>query len=156
MIIFLSLGTNLGDRLANLSHAIAALPPPVSVLRLSSIYETEPWGYHDQPAFLNQVLEGRTDLSPGALLDHLKQIERKLGRQPTFRYGPRLVDLDILFYGDQVIDLPGLAVPHPHLAERAFVLVPLAELAPDLRHPMNGMSVQTMLAKIDSKGVVKI
>ncbi len=142
--------------MANLSHAIDALPPPVSVLRTSSIYETEPWGYHDQPAFLNQVLEGRTDLSPGALLDHLKQIETKLGRQPTFRYGPRLVDLDILFYGDQVIDLPGLAVPHPHLAERAFVLVPLAELAPNLHHPASGRTVREMLSQLDTTGVRKI
>ncbi len=155
-IIYLGLGTNLGDRLANLQHAIQALPPAVKVVRASSIYETEPWGYRDQPAFLNQVLEGSTDLSPGALLHHLKGIERKLGRQPTFRYGPRLVDIDILLYGDQVLDLPELTIPHPHLGERAFVLVPLAELAPDLRHPASRRTVREMLSQLDTAGVRKI
>ncbi len=155
-VVYLALGSNLGDRLANLQHAAASLPPQVTVLRASSVYETEPWGYRDQPAFLNQVLEVRTDLAPNALLWHLKRIEQKLGRRPTFRYGPRLVDLDILFYGDQVIDLPGLAVPHPRLAERAFVLVPLAELAPALRHPITGLTIQEMLAEIDITGVIKL
>ncbi len=156
LIVYLGLGTNLGDRLANLKHAADALPPQVSLLRASSIYETEPWGYRDQPAFLNQVLEARTDLPPEALLRHLKRIERKLGRRPTFRYGPRLVDLDILFYGDLVINLLGLLIPHPQLADRAFVLVPLAELAPTLRHPISGLTIQEMLTKIDSSGVVKL
>jgi 2-amino-4-hydroxy-6-hydroxymethyldihydropteridine diphosphokinase len=155
-IIYLGLGTNLGDRLANLQHAAAALPPQVNVLRVSSIYETEPWGFRDQPAFLNQVLEARTRLAPEALLRYLKQIEQQLGRRPTFRYGPRLVDLDILFYGDQVINLPDLVVPHPHLAERAFMLVPLSELAPTLRHPVSGLTIQEMLAKSDSAGVIKL
>ncbi len=154
-IVYLGLGANLGDRLANLQRAIQALPPAVKVVRASSIYETEPWGYHDQPAFLNQVLEGSTDLSPGDLLQHLKGIERELGRQPTFRYGPRLVDLDILLYGDQVVDLPELAIPHPRLAERAFVLVPLAELAPDLRHPASRQTVRAMLSQLDTAGVRK-
>ncbi len=154
--IYLGLGTNLGDRLANLQHAREALPPEVRVLCTSSIYETEPWGYRDQPAFLNQVLEGTTQLSPGALLQHLKGIEIKMGRQSTFRYGPRLVDLDILFYGDQVVDLPGLAIPHPHLAERAFVLVPLAEIAPELRHPASQQTIKEMLAAIETAGVTKI
>ncbi len=154
--IYLGLGTNLGDRLANLQHAREALPPEVRVLRASSIYETEPWGYRDQPAFLNQVLEGTTQLSPSALLQYLRAIEIKMGRQSTFRYGPRLVDLDILFYGDQVVDLPGLAIPHPHLAERAFVLVPLAEIAPELRHPASQQTIKEMLAAIETAGVTKI
>ncbi len=154
-IIYLGLGTNLGDRVANLENAMAALPPQVSVLRSSAIYETEPWGYIDQPAFLNQVLEARTDLSPGDLLPYLKQVERQVGRQPTFRYGPRLIDLDILFYGDQIVSLPDLVVPHPRLAERAFMLVPLAELAPHLRHPITHQTIEEMLAHLDTTGVQK-
>jgi len=155
MSVFLGLGTNLGDRQANLQKAVDELPPQVIVLRTSSIYESEPWGFSDQPAFLNQVLEVETGLPPGGLLEYLKQIEMKMGRQPTFRYGPRLIDIDILFYGDQVIDLPDLAIPHPRLPERAFMLVPLAELAPDLRHPENHKSVLEMLSILDTSGVSK-
>jgi 2-amino-4-hydroxy-6-hydroxymethyldihydropteridine diphosphokinase len=156
MIIYLGLGTNLGDRPANLLAAAAALLPQVRVLRLSSVYETEPWGYHDQPVFLNQVIEAETELPPLELLAYLKQIEFSLGRQPSFQYGPRLIDLDILFYGDQVVELPGLTIPHPHLAERAFVLVPLAELAPNLRHPSNGRPVLEMAKAVNSSGVKRI
>ena len=156
MIIYLGLGTNLGDRPANLLAATAALLPQVRVLRLSKVYETEPWGYHDQPAFLNQVIEAETELPPLELLAYLKQIEFSLGRQPSFQYGPRLIDLDILFYGDQVVELPGLTIPHPHLAERAFVLVPLAELAPNLRHPSSGRTVLEMVKAVGSSGVKRI
>jgi 2-amino-4-hydroxy-6-hydroxymethyldihydropteridine diphosphokinase len=153
MIVYLGLGSNLGERRAYLLAAAAALPPPVKVLRASSIYETEPWGYRDQPSFLNQVIEAETDLPPLELLAHLKQIEANLGRQPTFRYGPRLIDLDILFYGDQAIDLPGLTIPHPRLAERAFVLAPLAELAPALRHPLTGKTILELAANISLSGI---
>lgn len=156
MIIYLGLGTNLGDRPANLLAATAALLPRVRVLRLSTVYETEPWGYHDQPAFLNQVIEAETELRPLELLAYLKQIEVSLGRQPSFQYGPRQIDLDILFYGDQLVELPGLTIPHPHLAERAFVLVPLAELAPTLRHPSSGRTVLEMANVVDSSGVKRI
>ena len=155
MIVYLGLGTNLGDRLANLQKAADELPPQVIVRRASSIYESEPWGYTDQPAFLNQVLEVETSLPPSDLLDYLKHIERKLGRQPTFRFGPRLIDLDILFYGNQVIDLPDLAIPHPRLPERAFMLVPLAELAPHLRHPASHKTVLEMVSVLDTAGVKK-
>ncbi len=155
-IVYLGLGTNLGDRLANLKNAAGALPPRVIVLRSSSIYETEPWGFRQQPDFLNQVLEVNTSLDPARLLAYLKRIERKLGRQPSFHYGPRLIDIDILFYGDQVIEQPDLVIPHPRLAERAFMLVPMAELAPALRHPIRGLTVQEMLAQVETTGVTKI
>ncbi len=130
--IYLALGSNLGDRSANLQAAISALPPAVRVLKESPVYETQPWGYTDQPAFLNMVLKGETSLGPVELLDHLKELETSLGRLPSVRWGPRLIDMDILFYADLVLDIRGLVIPHPHLHERPFVLVPLADLAPDL------------------------
>ena len=115
--------------------ACSALAPSVQLLQASPVYETPPWGFLDQPAFLNQVLQAETGLPPLDLLAFLKDLETELGRQPNFRYGPRLIDMDILLYDDLVLSLPGLEIPHPRLAERAFVLVPLADLAPDLCYP---------------------
>jgi 2-amino-4-hydroxy-6-hydroxymethyldihydropteridine diphosphokinase len=152
-IIYLGLGTNLGDRQANLQAAVAGLIPMVGVLRVSSVYETEPWGYRDQPACLNQVLEGETDLQPLDLLVFLKNLELTLGRQTTFLYGPRLIDLDILFFDQAIINQPELVIPHPRLAERAFMLVPLTELAPELRHPLLGLTMRDLKNKIDTSGV---
>lgn len=152
-LIYLALGTNLGQRAAHLRAALAALPPKVKVRRVSPVYETEPWGYRDQPAFFNQVIEAETSLSPQDLLAYIKQLEEHLGRQPTFRYGPRLIDVDVLFYGDQVVDFENLSIPHPHLAERAFVLVPLADLVPDLVHPVLGVPVRDLLSKVDHAGI---
>jgi len=145
-IVFIALGSNLGDRLKNLEAAIAAMRPAVQPVICSSIYETPPWGYLDQPKFLNQVVRAETDLSPEELLDLLKGIEKQLGRVETFRNGPRMVDLDILFYDDLVFDSSRLKIPHPRLSGRAFVLLPLAQLAPDLRHPIDGRTIQDMLA----------
>jgi 2-amino-4-hydroxy-6-hydroxymethyldihydropteridine diphosphokinase len=152
-IAYLGLGTNLGDRRANLSAAAAAIAPAAVILRSSSIYQTEPWGYLEQPAFLNQVLEVETSLSPADLLAALKRLEASLGRQATFRYGPRLIDLDILLYDQIVIHQPDLVIPHAQLAERAFVLVPLAELAPGLIHPLLGVSIAELKDRIDLSGV---
>ncbi|HSV86221.1 MAG TPA: dihydropteroate synthase [Levilinea sp.] len=150
---YLALGSNLDDRLCNLRTSAAALAPQVTVRRASPVYETAPWGVLDQPDFLNQVLEVETELSPVDLLAHIKNIEAILGRAQTVRYGPRRIDLDILFYEERVIDLPFLQVPHPRLQERSFVLTPLADVAPDLRHPQTGKTVREMLAELDVSGV---
>ena len=151
--VVLALGTNLGDRAANLAAARKALAPQVTVTGASQIYETPPWGVTDQPVFLNQVLEGQTNLEPRPLLDLLKRLESELGRRPGLRYGPRLIDLDILFYDDRTISEPELEIPHPRIPERAFVLVPLADLLPGLSHPVLGMTVRDLLARVNAEGV---
>ena len=151
--VFLALGTNIGDREANLCKARKALAPKVTIIKESPIYITPPWGFEDQPEFLNQVLEVRTKMRPGRLLAYLKRIEKKMGRLKTFRNGPRLIDLDILFYGQRVIERSKLRIPHPRLHERAFVLVPLEDIAPDFIHPVLNMTVETMLSKINTEGV---
>lgn len=153
--VYIALGSNLGDRAANLAAAIAALAPRVEVTARSGIYETAPWGYADQPAFLNQVVAGRTALGPREVLAWLKEIESRVGRTKTFRYGPREIDLDILFYDDLTLDEPGLTIPHPRLHERAFVLVPLARIAPDLIHPALGLAMRALLRQVDAGGVAE-
>ena len=154
--IFLALGTNLGDREANLRSAKELLAPKIVVERESAIYVTPPWGYEDQPEFLNQVIRVRTYLRPLALLKVLKRIEKGMGRQETFRNGPRLIDLDILIYGQQVIQKNNLCIPHPRMHERAFVLVPLCEIAPDFVHPVLKETVQTLLSRVDTQGVLRL
>ncbi len=152
-LVYLALGTNLGDRRANLEAALQALAARLTLTARSSIYETPPWGYADQPAFLNMVVAARTALTPLALLDWLKTLEQELGRRPSFRYGPRQIDLDILFYDDLVLDHPRLTLPHPRLHERAFVLVPLAEIAPDLVHPRLGLPVHALRGAVSDEGI---
>jgi 2-amino-4-hydroxy-6-hydroxymethyldihydropteridine diphosphokinase len=153
--IYLALGSNLGDRLANLQMAITALAPHASVTAQSPVYETPPWGYLDQPAFLNQALQAETILGPEELLVFLKQIEARLGRLATVLNGPRPIDLDILFYDDLVLETPRLSLPHPRLPGRAFALLPLVDLAPDLRHPVLNKTIRQMLQECDCSGITR-
>lgn len=151
--VFIALGSNLGDRKENLRTAIDLLQPEIRPLDCSPIYETPPWGYLDQPNFLNQVIKAETEFTPPVLLAYLKEIESRIGRQKSFRYGPRLIDLDLLFYNGEVIDSPPLTVPHPHLVERAFVLMPLADLAPEFVHPILQVTVADLLTKVNQHGI---
>ncbi len=134
--VYLALGTNLGERHANLRAAIEALSPDVKVIAESKVYETPPWGYENQPAFLNMAVKCETNLEPESLLKRLKQFEVQLGREQSFHWGPRLIDIDVLFYDDLILKSESLIIPHPRLHERAFVLVPLADIAPDFVHPV--------------------
>ena len=156
---YLGLGSNLGDRRANLNQAAQLLTSDDSIrirlLRASSTYETAPWGYAGQPDFLNCVLEIETSSSPEGLLEWVQSLEREMGRVAGQRFGPRIIDLDILLYGDRAVDQPDLQIPHSRLHERAFVLVPLAELASGLVHPVLGVSVQNLVDKVDGKEGVR-
>src|SRR5258706_5319465 len=153
-IAYLALGTNLGDREQNLADARRILSGEhLRMVRESSIYEAEPRYVRDQPWFLNQVIEIETDLFPRQLSAHVKKTERALGRQPTQPNGPRVIDIDILLFGDAVVRAPDLEIPHAGLAERRFVLEPLMELAPDLRHPVTGHTVREMLAEVKDQAV---
>ncbi len=151
--VYIALGTNLGNRLANLREAIDFFSSELRVIRESTIYETPPWGYIEQPAFLNMVIEAETKLAPRALLSYLKDKEKNLGRVKNFRNGPRLIDLDILFYDDLILDEKKLTIPHPRLHERAFVLVPLAEIAPAFIHPLFGKKINVLLQDVDISGI---
>jgi len=145
VVYFLSLGSNLGDRTRNLARARKLLRESgAEVLRASSVYETEPVDHLDQGWFLNQVLEVRSFLDPRALLKLAKSIEARQERVPTVDKGPRTIDIDILLAGDTVLESPDLVVPHPRLAQRNFVLVPLCEIAPKTRHPVLGKTIREL------------
>jgi len=154
--VYLALGSNLGVRSANLKNAINNLTPQMNVKAKSHVYETAPWGFTDQPAFLNQAIKVETYLEPEALLQHLKRLESVMGRVPSFQNGPRLIDIDILFFDDLVLDSPFVQIPHPRLHERAFVLMPLNDLCPDLVHPVLQKSVSELLLATDMTKVNRV
>jgi 2-amino-4-hydroxy-6-hydroxymethyldihydropteridine pyrophosphokinase len=151
---YVGLGSNLGDRAAYLLLGLSALSrlPETRLLRLSPVYETDPVG-PPQPPYLNMVAELETALSPKGLLAEMLRVEKALGRERRERWGPRTLDLDLLLYGDLVLEEAGLSVPHPRLHERAFVLVPLLDLLPEGRHPLLGQSFAELLASLDASSV---
>lgn len=158
MIAFIAIGSNLGDRIANVKKAVlrAADEVKATLVFMSSFYETEPWGIKEQGPFVNAVMAVETELPPAALLAHLKSVEAGMGRQKAERWGPRVIDLDIIFYGGLVMDEKGLMIPHPSAHERAFVMVPLAEIAPDFIHPVIGRSAAEIAKSLDSSGIRKM
>ena len=147
-IAYLGLGTNLGDRRHNLRQAIAALAGCGRVLALSKLYETAPVGLLDQPPFLNMALTLETSLSPQDLLTAIKALETTLGRTETVRWGPRVIDMDILLFDQRQVDDDTLTIPHPRLCERSFALAPLADVAAAIRHPGNGQTIAQLLAAL--------
>lgn len=145
----------MGDRRSLLKKAVSELGKTVKGLQASSLYETAPWGNEDQPPFLNLCVVGQTDLLPEELLKLTNSIESSLGRTGREKWGPREIDIDILFYDDLAIDMPDLEVPHPHIAERAFVLVPLAEIDPDFIHPILKKPVSELRNDVSDTGISK-
>jgi 2-amino-4-hydroxy-6-hydroxymethyldihydropteridine diphosphokinase len=154
MQVYLGLGSNLDDRECNLLDAIEHLGKKIAIEQISSPYDTEPVGYDQQSRFLNAVVGGQCELTPEDLLSFIKMIEVNLGRTTTFINGPRIIDIDILLYGDVILDTPSLTVPHARYAERAFVLVPLAQIAPDVVCPLRHKSVTVLLSDLKNTGQV--
>ena len=154
---YLALGSNIGDREANLRDAVRRLETEdLRVTRKSSLYETAPREVLDQPWFLNAVIEAETGLFPMQLLGRIRKIESEMGRRRVTLKGPRNIDIDILFYGRSILNSAELQVPHPAIAQRGFVLEPLAEIAPDLRHPVTGKTAHEMLAALEPQGVRRL
>ena len=154
--VFISLGANLGPARENLARAIRSIKKRCRVLAVSSLYESDPVGPQDQPKFTNAVIKAETDLSPFELLDCLKTIEKEIGRKKTKRWGPRVIDLDIIFYGDLVISTDSLVIPHPRAHERRFVLEPLLEIDPAAWHPAKKMAVKDICSGLgDSQAISK-
>lgn len=151
--VYLGLGSNLGDRWAVLRRAVVGLAEAMGITAVSPVYETEAWGVTDQPDFLNLCVAAITDMEPFDLLRFVKELEVALGREPTFRWGPRAIDIDILLVEDLMMQTATLTIPHPGLPDRATVLVPLADIAPTAVHPANGRSITDLLAEVDTSTV---
>jgi 2-amino-4-hydroxy-6-hydroxymethyldihydropteridine diphosphokinase len=151
--VYLGLGTNLGDRPGNLGQAMEKLRGCCTIEQVSQCYETKPVGYEDQPDFLNLTCCVATVLPPFPLLQNLKDIEQQMGRRASFRNAPRVIDIDMLFFDDLIMDSPELTIPHPRMSERAFVLVPLADIAPELVHPVLHLTIREILQKVDCTGI---
>jgi 2-amino-4-hydroxy-6-hydroxymethyldihydropteridine diphosphokinase len=154
--IYLGLGSNVGDREANMCRALQSLgAAKVEVIRTASLYSTEPRDFEEQPWFLNTVFEVQTDADPEDLLRRCLAVEELSGRVRSIPKGPRTLDIDILLYHDHILDIAGLKIPHPHFRERRFVLVPLSELAPELRDPVSGLTIQKLLEACKDEGQVQ-
>ena len=155
VITVLSLGSNIGDRLNYLNLSKTAIYTLIGPIQLSSnIYETEPWGVDNQDSYLNQVVSVQTNLSPYGLLDNIHQIEKDLGRIREIHYGPRTIDIDILYYGERIIDNENLKIPHPHIQKRRFILVPLSEILPQMHHPLFKKTNRKLLDDVKDDGKV--
>lgn len=153
--VYLSLGSNMGAKVTNIKNAVEAIGAieGIGVIKTSSLYATEPWGKKDQAGFINAAVEIVTSLTPGQLLERLQEIEIKMGRQPSEKWGPRIIDIDILLFGDEVLESRKLTVPHPHMRNRLFVLIPLEEINSAIRFPDDGMDIKEVLTRvIDREG----
>lgn len=155
-LMYLSLGSNLDDRYANLRRALARLQEKLAVTAVSPVFATEPWGVSEQPPFLNICVAAVTTMTPHEVLELVKSVEQEMGRVPSGHWGPRLIDIDILFYDSLIVDDEDLTIPHPHMADRAFVLAPLATIIPNFKHPITFETIEEMLDKVGTDGVERL
>ena len=153
--IFLALGSNIGNRQENINQAIRFLSKEITDIKQAPIYESKAVGYENQPDFLNTVISGYTDLSPEELLNFVKKVEKQTGRIKRFRWGPREIDIDILFYGNIVVEKDNLIIPHPRIQERDFVLKPLCDLEPEFLHPVLKKTVLELLNNLKEKSIIR-